>query len=162
MWALFFFSFFISKWCVFNPFVCVCLGGGHRSSPNPGSPRSVALAPVGRRHHGSGAGAPVRLHGQQRNRSASPRAATFSVCVLCVSRRRLCLVRACPSPLSAVNNLSKSHAPPALRASLSSPLTTEQHRVCLYKSSARSPATHNRRTVSTRGSGCTAAGFRAV
>lgn len=161
MRALFLFFLFLSRCRVFNPFVCVCLGGGHRSSPNPGSPRSVALAPVGRRHHGSGAGAPVCLHGQQRNRSAIPRAATLSVCLTCFAKA-LCLVRACPSPLSAVNNLSKSHAPPTLRASLSSPLTTEQHCVCLYKSSARSPATHNRHSVSTWGSGCTAAGFRAV
>lgn len=86
--------------------VCICVGGGNRCSPNTVTLCSLALAPIGRPHHGGGTGASVRLYGQLHHRFVCVYA---PVCVSYVFVQALCLARACPSPLSAVSNLTESH-----------------------------------------------------
>lgn len=117
-------TFLYNFLCVF-----VCVGGGHRCSPHTGALCSLALALIGRPHHGGSVGASVRLHSQFHHRSV-----------------RVCVFRhgACPWGLS--------HMHSGLRAALSPLVTTEQHCVSLSPTSARLSASYNRHTLMATGS----------
>lgn len=65
----------------------MCVGGGHRCSPHTGTLCSLALALIGRPHHGGSVGASVRLHSQFHHRSVR---VCVWVCV-CVCLQALCL-----------------------------------------------------------------------
>lgn len=79
----------------------------------------------------------------------------LSVCLMCLCRHCAWPVPAHRLCLRLPIWLSHTHF--ALRSPLSSPVTTEQHCVSLYKSNACLPASHNGHSVRTRGSGCVAA-----
>lgn len=95
-------------------------------------------------------------------------ASVWSVCM------SMCLCRHCAWPvpthrLCLRSAICLSHTHSALRAPLSSPVTTEQHCISLYKTRACLPASHNGHSVRSLGSSCMAVpalcmatGFRPV
>lgn len=138
----------------------MCVGGGHRCSPNTGSPCSLALAPIGWPLHGGGLGASVCLHGQLHHRSVCVYvhvSVCLSVCLVCIGSHCTWTMPAHCLCLQLAIWLGHSHW--ALRAPLSSPPLSNIVCHCIRPVPARLPLTMS--TVSgSRDQAAMATGFR--